>query len=144
MQASDGTPLITGVTGPDELALGNRNAKRDRGYAKEYVDVLWRSLPGAEPAGTGVGTGLQNSVHQCVDLPSPYVELDPHDSGEVDSSWVRPAEVDTLLAEPTKAREELGWSAHTGFEELMSIRVDADFESQKRVSGRRRGQDGTR
>ena len=140
MQASDGTPLITGVTGPDERALGNRDAKRDRGYAKGYVDVLWRSLPGAEPA----GTGLQNSVHQCVDFPSPYVELDPHDSGEVDSSWVRPAEVDTLLAEPTKARKELGWSAHTGFEELMSIRVDADFESQERVSGRRRGQDGTR
>ena len=49
-----------------------------------------------------------------------------------------------MLAEPTKAREELGWSAHTGFEDLMSSRVDADFESQERASGKRRGQDGTR
>jgi GDPmannose 4,6-dehydratase len=69
-----------------------------------------------------------------------HVDLEPDDFVHVDSTLVRPAEVDTLLADPAKAREELGWSAQTSFGELIRIMVESDLELQERASGRRRGQ----
>ena len=124
----------------DDLQLGNLEAKRDWGYAKEYVDAMWRMLQADEPADFVVGTGMQHSVRQCVDFAFEAVGLDPQDFVKVDSSLVRPAEVDTLLADPTKAREQLGWSAQTSFQELVHIMVESDLENQERLSGRRRGQ----
>ncbi|MCH2172306.1 GDP-mannose 4,6-dehydratase [Myxococcota bacterium] len=128
----------------DVLELGNLDARRDWGYAKEYVDVMWRMLQRDTPADYVVGTGVQNSVRQCVEFAFAHVDLDPDDFVRVESSLVRPAEVDTLLADPRKAREELGWSAQTSFEELVRIMVESDLEQQERASGRRRGEDGTR
>jgi GDPmannose 4,6-dehydratase len=122
----------------DELTLGNTDAKRDWGYAKEYVEAMWLMLQRDEPADFVVGTGKHNSVQDCVDAAFAYVDLDPADFVRTDPSLVRPAEVDTLLADPTKAREELGWQARTSFEELVELMVEADLEAQEKISGRRR------
>jgi GDPmannose 4,6-dehydratase len=122
-----------------ELVLGNLDARRDWGYAREYVDAIWRMLQGREPRDYVIGTGVHNSVRKCVEIAFARVGLDPADFVRVDPALIRPAEVDTLLADPTKAREELGWSARTGFTELVELMVDADLESQERASGARRG-----
>jgi GDPmannose 4,6-dehydratase len=122
-----------------ELPLGNLEARRDWGYAVEYVDAMWRMLQQPEPGDFVVGTGVQHSVRQCVEAAFAHVGLDPADFVRVDSALVRPAEVDTLLADPTKAREQLGWSATTPFEELVRIMVEADLELQERITGARRG-----
>jgi GDPmannose 4,6-dehydratase len=128
----------------DELRLGNIEAKRDWGYAKEYVEVIWKMLQQPEPGDYVIGTGVHHSVRQCVEFAFGHVDLDPDDFVRVDSALIRPAEVDTLLADPAKAREKLGWQAETSFEELMRIMVEADLELQERASGRRRGQGASR
>jgi len=123
----------------DDLELGNLDAKRDWGYALEYVDAMWRMLQTDTAEDYVIGTGTQHSVRQCVEYAFQHVGLDPDDFVRVDSNLIRPAEVDTLLADPTKAREALGWTATTSFEELVRIMVEADLEAQERLSGRRRG-----
>ena len=128
----------------DEIFLGNTDAKRDWGYAKEYVEAMWAMLQREEPADYVIGTGRQNSVQDCVEAAFGHVGLDPDDFVRIDPGLVRPAEVDTLLADPTKAREELGWVARTSFQELIEIMVESDLEVQERASERRRGQPGTR
>jgi GDPmannose 4,6-dehydratase len=128
----------------DALRLGNLDAKRDWGYAPEYVEAMWRMLQSSEPSDYVIGTGQHHSVREFVEIAFRHVDLDPADFVQVDSTLIRPAEVDTLLADPTKAREELGWRARTPFEDLVRIMVQADLEAQERVSGRRRGQPGTR
>ena len=124
----------------DELRLGNLEAKRDWGYAKEYVDAIWRMLQPDDPRDFVIGTGLHHSVRDCVEIAFRHVGLDWQDFVKVDSALIRPAEVDTLLADPTKAREQLGWSARTSFESLIQLMVESDLENQERQSGRRRGQ----
>jgi GDPmannose 4,6-dehydratase len=124
----------------DELLLGNTDARRDWGYAPEYVDAMWRMLQADTPEDYVIGTGLQHSVKQCVDFAFQHVDLDPDDFVRVDPDLIRPAEVDTLLADPSKARESLGWTAKTSFEELVQIMVESDLEAQERLSGRRRDQ----
>jgi GDPmannose 4,6-dehydratase len=123
----------------DELRLGNLEARRDWGYAPEYVDAMWRMLQAPEPADFVVGTGVHHSVRQCVDFAFEHVGLDPADFVKTDPALLRPAEVDTLLADPTKAREQLGWKASTSFRELMRIMVEADLERGEAQSGARRG-----
>jgi GDPmannose 4,6-dehydratase len=127
-----------------ELRLGNLEARRDWGYAPEYVDAMWRMLQGREPADYVVGTGEHHSPREFVEIAFRHVGLDPGDFIRVDPKLLRPAEVDTLLADPTKAREELGWRSHTSFPELVRIMVEADLEALERASGRRRGGPGTR
>jgi GDPmannose 4,6-dehydratase len=128
----------------DELRLGNLDAKRDWGYAKEYVDAIWRMLQPDDPGDFVIGTGVHHSVQDCVEIAFRHVGLDWQDFVKVDPALIRPAEVDTLLADPTKAREQLGWRAQTTFEELTRLMVEADLESQERSSGRRRGRGGLR
>jgi GDPmannose 4,6-dehydratase len=128
----------------DELLLGNTDAMRDWGYAKEYVEAMWLMLQKDQPADYVVGTGKQNSVRDCLEAAFGCVGLDPDDFVRTDPELVRPAEVDTLLADPTKAREELGWTARTSFKKLIEIMVEADLEAQEKVSGRRRGAAGAR
>ena len=95
----------------DELRLGNLDAKRDWGYAEEYVDAMWRMLQQDSPGDYVIGTGVHHSVRQCVEFAFDHVGLDPADFVEADPDLIRPAEVDTLLADPTKAKKALGWSA---------------------------------
>jgi GDPmannose 4,6-dehydratase len=128
----------------DELALGNLDSKRDWGYAPEYVDAMWRMLQQPEPADYVIGTGTQHSVRQCVEFAFRHVDLDPDEFVRTDPALIRPAEVDTLLADPTKAREALGWEARTPFEQLVQIMVESDLERQEQQSGRRRGGPKTR
>jgi len=123
----------------DELRLGNLDSKRDWGYAPEYVDAMWRMLQMDEPIDYVIGTGVQHSVRQCVDYAFRHVDLDPEDFVRVDANLIRPAEVDRLLADATKARECLDWRPVTNFEQLVQIMVEADLERQERDSGRRRG-----
>jgi len=122
----------------DELSLGNVEAKRDWGYAPEYVDAMWRMLQADTPDDYVIGTGIHHSVRDCVDFAFAHVDLDPKDFVRVDAALIRPAEVDTLLADPTKAREVLDWTATTSFRKLVAIMVEADLEAQERISGRRR------
>jgi GDPmannose 4,6-dehydratase len=124
----------------DELRLGNLEARRDWGYAKEYVDAMWRMLQQNGPSDYVVGTGLHHSVQDCVEIAFRQVGLEWRDFVRTDPALIRPAEVDTLLADPTKAREVLGWSARTSFEQLIQLMVESDLENQERMSGRRRGQ----
>jgi GDPmannose 4,6-dehydratase len=128
----------------DRLELGNLEAKRDWGYAKEYVEAMWLMLQNQQPADYVIGTGLQHSVRDCCEVAFGHVGLDPTDFVDVNPKLVRPAEVDTLLADPSKAATELGWTSKTSFEELIRLMVEADLELQERVSGRRRGGEGTR
>ena len=128
----------------DQLKLGNVEAKRDWGYAKEYVEVMWRMLQADEPSDYVIGTGKQNSVRECYELAFAHVGLDPADFVTFDKSLERPAEVDTLLADPSKAERELGWRPQTSFSELVSLMVEADLENQQKIHGIRIGDPGTR
>jgi len=127
-----------------DLLLGNLDARRDWGYALEYVDAMWRMLQRDEPTDYVIGTGVQHSVRDFVDAAFAHVGLDPKDFVRVEKTLLRPAEVDTLLADPTKARETLGWTARTPFPDLVRILVEADLEAQSRLSGRRVGGPGSR
>ena len=131
--------------GLDEgLRLGNLDARRDWGYAPEYVEAMWRMLQAPAPGDYVVGTGKHHSVGEFVRVAFEHVGLDPDDFVRADPALMRPAEVDALLADPGKVRRELGWEARTPFEDLVRIMVEADLEAQERASGRRRGGAGTR
>jgi GDPmannose 4,6-dehydratase len=124
----------------DDLQLGNLDARRDWGYAPEYVDAMWRMLQQDVAQDYVVGTGVHHSVRQCVEYAFETVDLDPDDFVRVDPDLIRPAEVETLLADPAKAREELGWKAKVSFREMMHRMVEADLELQEKATGARRGQ----
>jgi GDPmannose 4,6-dehydratase len=128
----------------DELALGNLSAHRDWGYAPEYVEAMWRMLQQPAPEDFVVGTGEAHSPQEFVDLAFAHAGLEAKDFLRQDPRLVRPAEVDSLLADPRKAHARLGWRARTPFPELVRIMVEADLEAQERASGRRRGGPGTR
>ena len=122
----------------DELRLGNLDSKRDWGYAPEYVEAMWLMLQRDQPRDYVIGTGEHHSPGEFVEIAFDHVGLDPADFVRVDPDLLRPPEVDTLLADPTRAREELGWAAQTGYEDLDRSKVVADLEAQDRLTGRRR------
>jgi GDPmannose 4,6-dehydratase len=110
-----------------ELALGNTDARRDWGYAPDFVDAMWRMLQQDEPEDYVVGTGVDNSVQDLVDIAFGYLGLDPAEHVRQDPRFMRPAEVDLLIADPGKAREKLGWEPSVDFEQLVKLMVDADL-----------------
>ena len=110
-----------------ELALGNLDARRDWGYAPDFVDGMWRMLQRDEPEDYVIGTGVDHSVGDLVDIAFGYLGLDPSEYLRQDPKFMRPAEVDLLIADPTKAREELGWEPTVDFEQLVKVMVDADL-----------------
>ncbi len=128
----------------DHLPLGNPDARRDWGFAGDYVDAMWRMLQQPEARDYVVGTGRQHSVREFAEVAFGHVGLDPADFVRMDPKRLRPAEVDTLLADPTKAREELGWTARMSLEDLARLMTEADLEAQERSSGRRRTGPGAR
>lgn len=115
-----------------EVQLGNLNAMRDWGFAGDYVDAMWRMLQQPEPEDYVVGTGRQHSVRECCAVAFEHVGLDWKTYVKHDTRYDRPAEVDTLLADPTKARERLGWSPTVSFAQLIQMMVDADLERLRR------------
>jgi GDPmannose 4,6-dehydratase len=117
-----------------ELKLGNLDAKRDWGFAGDYVDAMWRMLQQPTPQDFVVGTGVAHSVRELVEIAFDHVGLDWRKHVTVDPRFLRPAEVDVLLADPTKARTELGWTPTVSFDRLVRMMVDADLG---RLSGPR-------
>ena len=111
-----------------ELHLGNLDARRDWGFAGDYVDAMWRMLQQPKPADYVVGTGETHSVRELCELAFSHAGLDWKQHVKVDPRFVRPAEVDALQADPSKAVRELGWTPKTGFADLVRMMVDADLE----------------
>ena len=110
-----------------ELRLGNLEAKRDWGYAKEYVEAMWLILQQDEPRDYVIATGETHSVRDFVDAAFSHVGLDYREYVKTDDIFYRPAEVDILLGDPARANSELGWKAATRFEDLVRMMVDADL-----------------
>jgi GDPmannose 4,6-dehydratase len=113
----------------DKLYLGNLDAKRDWGYAKEYVEAMWLMLQQEEPDDYVVATGETRSVREFLEEAFSYVGLDWRQHLEIDARYYRPAEVDLLIGDPTKAKRKLGWEAKTKFKDLVRVMVDADMET---------------
>jgi GDPmannose 4,6-dehydratase len=112
----------------DDLALGNLDAMRDWGYAKDYVEAMWLMLQQDEPEDFVIATNETHTVRELVDVAFARVELDPAQYVRQDERFMRPAEVDHLVGDYTKAREKLGWEPRTSFEELIHLMVDNDLE----------------
>jgi GDPmannose 4,6-dehydratase len=117
----------------DTLALGNLEAKRDWGFAGDYVDAMWRMLQQSTPEDYVVGTGTMHSVRDCCEVAFGHAGLDWKKYVTHDTRFDRPAEVETLLADPSKAKQRLGWVPEVDFATLMGMMVDADVA---RLSGR--------
>ncbi len=111
-----------------ELRLGNLEARRDWGFAGDYVEAMWRMLQQDQPQDYVIGSGETHSVRELVELAFAHVGLDYRQHVVSDPKYYRPAEVDLLLADPSKARRELGWTPKVGFAELVAMMVDADME----------------
>jgi len=126
-KVSDGVARIKlGLSG--SLRLGNLDAKRDWGFAGDYVDAMWRMLQQPAPEDYVVGTGIAHSVRDVVEIAFAHAGLDWRKHVVLDPRFLRPAEVDVLLADATKARARLGWAPTVTFEQLVCSMVDADLE----------------
>ncbi|MCM3871751.1 MAG: GDP-mannose 4,6-dehydratase [Pyrinomonadaceae bacterium] len=109
-----------------KLYLGNLDAKRDWGYAREYVEAMWLMLQQSEPDDYVIATGETHSVEEFLTEAFRHVNLDWHDYVELDSKYLRPAEVDLLIGDASKAKRVLGWKPKVSFKELVRLMVDAD------------------
>ena len=114
-----------------ELRLGNLDAKRDWGFAGDYVKAMWLMLQQDEPEDYVIATGITHSVKDLVQIAFDYVNLNWEDYVIVDPKFVRPAEVDLLLGDSTKAKDKLGWKPAVDFKSLIKMMVDADLEKVK-------------
>jgi GDPmannose 4,6-dehydratase len=110
-----------------ELRLGNLDARRDWGYALDYVEAMWLMLQADQPGDYVVATGVTNTVRRCVEIAFERVGLDWEAYVVIDDAFKRPAEVDLLVGDAGKAERELGWTPRTSFEELVALMVDADL-----------------
>ena len=115
----------------DKLFLGNLNAKRDWGFAGDYVEAMWLILQQDKPDDYVIATGETHSVREFLDEVFGYLDLDWHEFVEIDSRYFRPTEVDFLLGDSSKARKVLKWEPKVKFRELARIMVDADMELAK-------------
>jgi GDPmannose 4,6-dehydratase len=111
-----------------ELRLGNLEARRDWGFAGDYVDAMWRMLQQPTPTDFVIGTGETHTVRELCDIAFRHVGLDWKKYVKVDPAFVRPAEVDVLQADARRARRALGWEPRVNFAELVRMMVDADME----------------
>jgi GDPmannose 4,6-dehydratase len=111
----------------DKLQLGNLDAQRDWGYAPDYVEAMWLMLQQDEADDFVVATGIGHSVRECVEVAFDHAGVNLDDKVEIDPSFMRPAEVEHLVGDCTKARRVLGWEPRTTFEEMIRLMVDADY-----------------
>ncbi|HEX4809680.1 MAG TPA: GDP-mannose 4,6-dehydratase [Bryobacteraceae bacterium] len=111
----------------DKLYLGNLDARRDWGFAGDYVEAMWLMLQQDEPDDFVIASGVAYSVRDFLEIAFSYAGLDWRDCVNIDPKYFRPTEVDYLLGDSTKARETLGWSPNTSFHQLVSMMVDADL-----------------
>ncbi len=116
----------------DKLPLGNLEAERDWGYARDYVEAMWLMLQQDVPEDYVIATGVAHSVRDCVEVAFDQAGISIDDHVVTDATLVRPAEVDHLIGDATKARERLGWEPKTDFEALIRLMVDADLKRLSR------------
>src|SRR5262245_56599474 len=112
----------------ENLYMGNLDAQRDWGYAKEYVEGMWLMLQQDQPDDYVIATGETHTVHEFLGEAFSYVGLDWHEMVEIDPIYFRPAEVDLLVGDASKAKKKLRWEAKTKFKELVRLMVDADMK----------------
>jgi len=112
----------------DRLLLGNLDAERDWGYAKDYVEAMWLMLQQPDPEDYVIATGESHTVREVVEIAFSHLGRDPWDYVETDPRFLRPAEVERLVGDYSKARDQLGWEPKTSFDELIRLMVDADLE----------------
>jgi len=115
----------------DRLYLGNLDAKRDWGYAKEYVEAMWLMLQQDKPDDYVIATNETHSIREFLDTAFGHVGLDWKQHVEIDPRYYRPAEVDVLMGDYGKARRQLGWEPRTRFVDLVRLMVDADVQLLK-------------
>jgi GDPmannose 4,6-dehydratase len=116
-----------------ELRLGNLEARRDWGFAGDYVEAMWLMLQQPEPDDYVIGTGDTRSVRELCQVAFEHVGLDYRDYVVQDPKFLRPAEVDLLVADSSKARERIGWTPRVTFHELVRMMVDADLERHRKT-----------
>jgi GDPmannose 4,6-dehydratase len=112
----------------DTVKLGNLDSERDWGYAKDYVKAMWLMLQQDTPEDFVIATGIAHSVRTCLEIAFDQAGIPIDDHVEIDDSLRRPAEVDQLIGDPSKAERVLGWRPETSFEQLIRLMVDADYE----------------
>ena len=112
----------------DKLILGNLDAKRDWGYAKEYVEAMWLMLQQETPDDYVIATNQTHSVRDFLEIAFEHIGKDYNDFVEVSSTYYRPAEVDLLIGDFSKAKEQLGWQSKTSFADLVKLMIDADLD----------------
>ena len=111
-----------------KLYLGNLDARRDWGYAADYVEAMWLMMQAEKPDDYVIATGVTHSVREFLDATFGYLDLDWNQYVEIDPRYYRPAEVDLLQGDPSKARRELGWEPRVTFQEMVKLMVDHDLE----------------
>ena len=125
-----------------KLYMGNLEARRDWGYARDYVEAMWMILNAEEPDDYVVATGETHSVKDFIEQAFGYLDLDWQEYVEIDPRYFRPAEVDLLLGDAGKARRKLGWEPKVGFEQLVKLMVDYDLRlAEKEMDARGREQE---
>ena len=115
----------------NELRLGNLEAKRDWGHAKDYVEAMWLMLQQSKPADYVIGTGEQHSVKEFLEVAFGHVGLNYKDYVKIDKAFFRPAEVETLLADPANSKKILGWKPKINFKDLVIEMVESDLKNVK-------------
>jgi len=113
------------------LYMGNLDARRDWGYARDYVEAMWLMLNADEPNDYVIATGETHSVREFIEKTFGYLDLDWQRHVEIDPRYFRPAEVDLLLGDASKARRELGWEPKVTFDQLVTLMVDHDLRLAK-------------
>ena len=115
----------------NELRLGNLDAKRDWGHARDYVEAMWLMLQQSNPEDFVIGTGEQHSVKEFLEIAFNHVSLNYQDYVKIDEAFFRPAEVETLLADPSNSKKKLKWKPKINFESLVKEMVEADLKNVK-------------
>ena len=134
-KVTDGVARIAlGLT--DELRLGNLDARRDWGFAGDYVRAMWLMLQQDTPGDYVVATGVSHSVGQLVETAFEHAGLEWRQHVKLDPALLRPAEVDHLIGDPSRAKQVLGWTPDVDFKELVAMMVDADLARHRQLSGR--------
>ncbi|MGE0592500.1 MAG: GDP-mannose 4,6-dehydratase [Vicinamibacterales bacterium] len=121
----------------DHLSLGNLDAHRDWGFAGDYVRAMWQMLQQEQADDFVIATGVAHSVRELVELAFAHVDLDWEEHVRIDPKLLRPAEVDHLIGDAAKAKQELGWEPSVSFQQLVAMMVDADLERLSSPSGHR-------
>jgi GDPmannose 4,6-dehydratase len=117
----------------NKLYLGNLDAKRDWGFAGDYVEAMWLMLQQEQPDDYVIATGETHSIRELLDVAFGLLELDWTKHVEIDPRYFRPAEVDLLIGDPTKAKTKLGWKPTVGFHDLIRMMVEADVERERQI-----------